>query len=130
MVHRTLFYSSLGLGVVTHGILLWLSRGYAHPWLLRGTLIAGVAASVWNHGVTNRWARRIDRFVMCVGCILDAYFVCHLDLRQARWLGSLVLMLSVLAFAWAKRTHTTSPHVVAHALVTTVHALLLLSSPV
>ena len=132
MGHPVLYRTSWCM-VVSH---LLAVLDFEGPLLLQWSYMCGPSTSVWNHGTTSRLAVWSDRAMMTMGCLLDFYFMATLAVSRTVVLLALNVA-AVTAYVLAKRITKTSAgqasmyvratacHVMAHALVTCSHCVML-----
>lgn len=137
MGNYVLFVSSLSLAIL-HGIAqLWFRQKNE---ILTTTISCGIATSIWNHGVTSRVAKLIDRGMMWVGFFSNLYSIAKLEDTYTYCSCLATLFLAGILYIAAKlftSRHVVSkvdclkhigpniPHVLAHLTLTLTHVMLM-----
>ncbi|KAE8910179.1 hypothetical protein PF005_g18801 [Phytophthora fragariae] len=99
MTNAVLFTSTVMVGAVHILALLWYRQTSR---LLAATIVAGLATSVWNHGVTSATAKVSDRLAMWLCFCVDLHLVWSLENRGRCWLCIATLVGAAILYGAAK----------------------------
>jgi len=99
---------------------------FSGPILLQNVYVIGSLTSIWNHSTACSAACWADRFVMCVGLVVDLWFIVHLPVKEEAIVVGVLMGCSVLCYACGKGLHRLLLHVYSHMFVCLSHFSLLL----
>lgn len=118
MVNQILISSSIICGII-HTIAYSTNTNINLLFVL--VTMIGISTSIWNHAVTCKIAKIIDRTTMCCAAIFDFYYITIVNKKCL----ILLLLMSISLYILAKYYRINTFHIMAHFTLTLTHILLI-----
>lgn len=114
------------------------------PKLLGLNIVFGVFSSIINHGLTEEWAKWIDRMMMFFGAIIDCFYIIKIFWESGFiYILNSLLILAIISYFSAKQilllkekkkitnnnnnNNSNIPHLFAHIFLSILHYIFILT---